>query len=267
MKSGDEASLQFDFPQASLHDRVILLSGGSGGLGAACASLLARQGARLVIGYHRNQSRADRLTRHLWETYQAEAVAVGSDIASQSGREKLLDAVAKLGSPLYAMVCLVGDPARVKLADAEAVDLAASFERNYTGPILLARDAVRSFQKHSVAGSIVLFSTMQAMALFPGSINYAGPKNALIHAARVLAKENAGPSGIRVNVVSPGVNRAGMALASIQSGKYDRYVEEGIIPRFGRAEDVARAVRLFLEPDNYITGQVLAVDGGFSLQI
>jgi NAD(P)-dependent dehydrogenase (short-subunit alcohol dehydrogenase family) len=68
-----------------------------------------------------------------------------------------------------------------------------------------------------------------------------------------------------VNVVSPGITAAGMAEASIASGKYDRFLQDSVIPRFGRAGDVARAVRLFLEPDNYITGQVLCVDGGITL--
>jgi pteridine reductase len=58
---------------------------------------------------------------------------------------------------------------------------------------------------------------------------------------------------------------AGMAQASIASGKYDRYLKDGIIPRYGKADDVARAVRFLLEPDNYITGQVLSVDGGITL--
>ena len=57
----------------------------------------------------------------------------------------------------------------------------------------------------------------------------------------------------------------GMAEASIASGKYDKFVQEGVIHRFGQAADVARAVRFFLEPDNYITGQVLSVDGGITL--
>jgi NAD(P)-dependent dehydrogenase (short-subunit alcohol dehydrogenase family) len=56
-----------------------------------------------------------------------------------------------------------------------------------------------------------------------------------------------------------------MAQASIAAGKYDRYLSEGFISRFGRATDVARAVRFFLEPDSYITGQVLTVDGGLTL--
>jgi NAD(P)-dependent dehydrogenase (short-subunit alcohol dehydrogenase family) len=114
-------------------------------------------------------------------------------------------------------------------------------------------------------GAIVLFSTMQAVALFPGSTIYAAERAALLHAARILAKESRGPANIRVNVIAPGVMDAGMAQASIASGKYDRYIEEGVIPRFGRAADIARAVRFLLEPDNYITGQVLSVDGGITL--
>jgi NAD(P)-dependent dehydrogenase (short-subunit alcohol dehydrogenase family) len=114
-------------------------------------------------------------------------------------------------------------------------------------------------------GAIVLLSTMQAVSLFPGSTAYAAPKAALLHAARILAKENRGPADIRVNVTCPGVNAAGMAEASIASGKYDRYINDGIVPRFGKAADVARAVRFFLQPDNYITGQVLTVDGGLTL--
>ncbi len=106
---------------------------------------------------------------------------------------------------------------------------------------------------------------MQANALFAGSTAYAAQKAALQTAARILAKECRGKSGIRVNVVSPGVMDAGMAKASIASGKYDRFIEEGVIGRFGRPEDVARAIRLLLEPDNYITGQVLCVDGGMTL--
>ena len=49
------------------------------------------------------------------------------------------------------------------------------------------------------------------------------------------------------------------------SGKYARYIDDDVIPRYGQAEDVARAVRFFLQPDNYITGQVLTVDGGLTL--
>ena len=104
---------------------------------------------------------------------------------------------------------------------------------------------------------------MQAVAAFPSSLNYAAPKAALVHAAKILAAQW---KHVRVNVVAPGATHAGMAESSVSSGKYDSFVENGAIPRFGRPEDIARAVRFFLEPDGYATGQVLVVDGGLTLR-
>jgi 3-oxoacyl-[acyl-carrier protein] reductase len=235
----------------TLRGRQIVLAGGSGGLGSASASLLAAEGAAVVVSYRSNADRAQRLP----------ATAVQADITRRQDRTNLLDAAPQL----YALVVFTGDPARV--ADPSQLEPAMqrSHEVNYAGPILLAREAAGRMKSSGTPGSIVLFSTMQAVSLFPGSTAYAGSKAALLHAARILAKECRGPSNIRVNVICPGVNAAGMAEASIASGKYQRYIDEGIIPRYGHAEDVAKAVRFFLEPDNYVTGQVLTVDGGLTL--
>jgi 3-oxoacyl-[acyl-carrier protein] reductase len=113
------------------------------------------------------------------------------------------------------------------------------------------------------SGSIVMLSSMQGVGLFENSLNYAAPKAALVHACRILAKQWSGRS-VQINVVAPGATIAGMAASSVNSGKYDRFIEQGTVSRFGRPEDVARAVRFLLEPDCYITGQVLLVDGGMN---
>jgi NAD(P)-dependent dehydrogenase (short-subunit alcohol dehydrogenase family) len=141
--------------------------------------------------------------------------------------------------------------------------LLASVESNYLGPILLAKELGAAMESSAEGGSVVLLATMQALAVFPSSLNYAAAKAALVHAARILAQQW---NQVRVNVVAPGATSVGMAAASVQSGKYDRHVASGAVARFGRPEDVARAVRFFLEPDNYVTGQVVAVDGGLTLR-
>ena len=215
----------------------ILLVGGAGGLGSSAAALLEAEGARVVISSRQRGLRAD--------------------ITKANDRKWLLDAVPKL----YGLVVFAGTPARGAAEDA----MRQSHEVNYEGPILLAREAAERMKATGTKGAIVLFSTMQAIALFPGSTAYAGEKAALLHAARILAKECRGATNIRVNVIAPGVMAAGMAEASIASGKYERFLTDGVIPRYGKASDVARAVRFFLEPDNYVTGQVLSVDGGITL--
>ena len=264
----------------------ILLVGGSGGLGQATAKLLHAQGAcktgtdvdfralcensgsvpllpnaptpalaaspayrifegtKLKLTYKSNAQRAQEL-QGIAEIQQA-------DITVSSDRKSLLDA-----SPnLYGLVIFTGMPART------AESWEDSLATNYTGPILLAREAA---DRMPPGGSIVIIATMQAQALFPNSTIYAGAKAALVHAAKILAKERRGTNEIRVNIISPGVMNAGMAATSIQSGKYDKFLTENQIPRWGKAEDIARAVSFFLTPDNYITGQHLLVDGGLTL--
>jgi NAD(P)-dependent dehydrogenase (short-subunit alcohol dehydrogenase family) len=229
---------------SSLRNKEIVLAGGAGGLGSALAALLRDEGARVIVSRRR-----------------ASADAVQADLAISADRARLLDQAPQL----YGLVVLAGDPARAATPSDLEPAMLRSYESNYFGPILLAREAAERMKASATPGAIVLVSTMQANALFPGSTAYAAQKAALQHAARILAKECRGPANIRVNVVSPGVMQAGMAEASIASGKYDRYLAEGVIPRFGRAEDFARAARFLLEPDNYITGQVLGVDGGITL--
>jgi 3-oxoacyl-[acyl-carrier protein] reductase len=231
----------------------MVLAGGTGGIGSALAGLLLSEGARLILSYRSNQPRAGR--------WQESCTIVQADLVSAADRARLLDAAPRLD----ALVVLAGDPARVSDPTEIEAAMRRSHDVNYLGPILLAREAAGRMRSTCTPGSIVLVSTMQANALFAGSTPYAAQKAALQHAARILAKECRGQANIRVNVVSPGVTAAGMAEASIASGKYDRFIQEGVIGRFGRAEDVARAIRFFLEPDNYITGQVLCVDGGMTL--
>lgn len=215
----------------------IVLAGGAGGLGSATAELLVEAGARVIAG--------------------SRSHGIGADITRAEDRARLLNAAPNL----YGLVVFTGIPARGEGADVLRESLAVNFE----GPILLAREAAARMKQQGTPGAIVLLSSMQAIALFPGSTAYATAKAALQHGARILAKECRGPANIRVNVVAPGVTAAGMAQASIASGKYDRYLHDGMVSRFGRGFDVARAVRFFLEPDNYITGQILSVDGGITL--
>ena len=202
-------------PPCSLRGREIVLAGGAGGIGSAVTALLAEEGAKLAIGVHRHPERAT--------AWQQAARIVEADITRADCRRRLLDAAPSL----YGLVVLAGDAARAAAPEQMEEAMERSYRVNYLGPVLLAREAAGRMQAAGMPGAIVLIGTMQAVALFPGSTAYAGAKAALVHAARILAKECRGRGNIRVNVVSPGVTAAGMAEASIAAGKYDRYIAEG----------------------------------------
>jgi NAD(P)-dependent dehydrogenase (short-subunit alcohol dehydrogenase family) len=256
------AEFRFAFAQRSLAGKCVLVAGGTGGLGAALVSLLAEEGARLVVGYRSNRARAEALAVAMRTRFQVDLHLVAGDIAEETVRQSLLSAVCATGAPFAGAAVFPGDPARAKLEEVTREGLEESLRANFSGPVLLARDAGRALAAAG-GGNLVLLATMQAVTPFAGSLNYAAPKAALIHAARTLAQQW---KNVCVNIVAPGATVAGMAAASVGSGKYDSFVTAGTIPRFGRPEDVARAVRFLLEPDGYINGQVLTVDGGLTIR-
>jgi pteridine reductase len=257
---------RFDFNRKSLAGRVVLVPGGIGGLGAAITALLLEEGALPVVGYKSNRGRALAFQQNMQDLYGGPVRLVEGDVAEPLARKRYLDAALSVKDEIFGLVALTGDPARVKANDLDGPALEASFRANFEAPVLLARACAEAMRARGTRGAIVLLSSMQGTYPFEGSLAYASPKAALLHAAKILAKEYGGALDIRVNVVAPGATSAGMARASIESGKYDAYVERGVVPRFGRPEDIARAVRFLLEPDSYTTGQVITVDGGLTLR-
>src|SRR5262249_48983847 len=157
--------------------KQIILAGGAGGLGSVTTRMLCAEGATVVSSYRHNHKRATAL--------QDVAHIFHADLGDAVDRARLLDAAPSL----YGLVIFAGNPARVTDPSQCEEALRFAFEANALGPILLAREAAERMRRAGTAGSIVLFSTMQSVGLFPGSTAYASSKCALLHAARILAKE------------------------------------------------------------------------------
>jgi NAD(P)-dependent dehydrogenase (short-subunit alcohol dehydrogenase family) len=141
-----------------------------------------------------------------------------------------------------------------------------SFLKNASAPLHSAKYFGLKLRGASRSGAIVLFSSMQGVYPFEGSLYYGTAKAALAHGAQILAKDFGGVPFVRVNVIAPGVNQAGMAEESIRKGKYEKYIEQGIISRYGQAENISRLVMFLLDPDLYMTGQTILYDGGLTLR-
>jgi NAD(P)-dependent dehydrogenase (short-subunit alcohol dehydrogenase family) len=254
---------RYEFPEKKLAGKTVIVAGGTGGLGSALVALLAREGAKLIVGYRWNRERAEALRGAIQEQFNAAIELVAGDIAEAAVIEEYVAAVQRTSQPLVGAAIFPGDPARVALEALTRETMTASVESNYVGPVLLAKRLGEIMEQTNDGGSLVMLATMQAIAPFASSVNYAAPKAALVHAARILAQQW---DKVVVNVVAPGATVAGMAESSVRPGKYDRHIASGAIPRFGRPEDVARAVRFFLEPGQYANGQVLVVDGGLTIR-
>ena len=258
--------LKFDTTRRPLAGRAILIAGGTGGLGAATAALLITEGAYPILGYRVNKGRAELVQQQLQALYAGPVGLVQGDIRDATARRRYVDDILRAKNRIDGLVVFSGDPSRAKTEEMETDAFQQAILQNTVAPLLLARDVAVAMRDRSTRGAIVIASSMQGTYPFENSLAYGTAKAALIHGAKILAKEFGGPGGVNVNVVAPGVTTAGMARASVDAGKYDAMIEGGVISRFGRPEDIGRLVRLLLDPESYITGQVIVADGGLTLR-
>jgi len=243
-------------------DKTFIALGATAGLAIDTLRWLAKEGASLVI-HGRNEEKRSALAQELREL-GAKVGEVGGSVESATLGKELWDAQSALGSTPYGFLCFVGIPGRLKPEEWTPEAFAQIFAVNCSGPLLACRYWANQMKEQGHAGNAVLLSTMQANYPFEGSLPYSLGKVALQQGIQILAKEFA-PS-LRINGIAPGVNEAGMALASIQRGKYQPYVDDQRIPRYGNPADLQHAMAFLLKPDLYMTGQTMLLDGGFTLR-
>jgi NAD(P)-dependent dehydrogenase (short-subunit alcohol dehydrogenase family) len=240
------AEHRYEFRSKALGGRVVLVTGGAGGLGAAITALLLQDGALPVVGYRTHRGRALAFQQKMQDMYGGPVALVEGDIGDAAVRERYLQAALDIKGEVYGLVALPGDPARVKPEELDAEALRASFAANYEAPVLLARATAERMVRQGTKGAIVLVSSMQGVHPFEGSLAYASPKAALLHAARILAKEYGGAGDIRVNAVAPGATVAGWRARPSTRGNTTptwSAASSALRPAGGRRESRAAAAR------------------------
>ncbi|QYN35167.1 SDR family oxidoreductase [Pseudonocardia sp. DSM 110487] len=253
-----------------LTNRVVLVTGGSGGIGAAVCRAFARQGARVAVHHLAAEPAAPSGTQ--WEhitppTRAAEALAdelggaaVAADLSAPDAAHRLLDDVEKALGPV---AVLVNNAAHCENPDGIDDLTADGLERNYRvnaiAPALLTSELARRATPDGPP--CIVNITTDAARAFPGQIGYGTSKAALEALTRASALD-LGPRGIRVNAVAPGPVQTGWMSSDLVAQV------EPMVPlrRVGEPADIAdAAVFLASHQARWITGQVLQVAGGHAL--
>lgn len=237
-----------------LTGRTALVTGASGGIGAAIARTLHRQGARLVL----SGRRADALEALAAELAERATVVV-ADLASAEAAEDLVKAAGEI-DVLVNNAGLTRDNLALRLKDE---DWAAVLETNLLAAFRLSRACLRGMMKRRW-GRIVNVTSIVGVVGNPGQANYAASKAGLIGMSKSLAQEVASRN-VTVNCVAPGFIATPMT-EGLSAAQQERLL--GAIPagRLGTPEDVAAAA-LYLASNEaaYVTGQTLHVNGGMAM--
>lgn len=243
---------------------VLLVTGGSRGIGAAIARLGAQRGYTVVLSYLREQAAAMQVVEAI-AADGGRALAVQADVAREDDVLRLF-AVADAAGPLAALVNNAGILERqMRVEDMDTARIMRVLSANVLGSFLCAREAVRRLStRHGGRGGAIVNISSRAARLGAANeyVDYAASKAALDALTIGLAKEVAA-EGIRVNGVAPGLIHTDIHAAGGEPGRVARL--QGGVPmqRGGEPEEVARAALWLLSDEaSFTTGAVLDVSGG-----
>ncbi|MCA1443351.1 SDR family oxidoreductase [Ensifer sp. IC4062] len=245
--------------------RVLLVTGGSRGIGAAVCVAAASEGWRVAVNYASNRQAAGEVVRKV-EAAGSAAIAIEGDVGSEAGVKAIFSAVDSAFGRLDGLVNnagIVGRPQRIDEISPERLD--RMFRVNVTGSIRCAAEAVlrMSTRYSGRGGSIVNLSSIAAVLGAPGQyVDYAAAKGAIDTFTVGLAREVAA-EGIRVNAVRPGIIDTDIHASGGLPGRARDMAPSIPVERPGTAAEVADAI-LYLLSDKatYVTGAILNVSGG-----
>lgn len=242
--------------------KTAVVTGGGRGIGRAVCLELARSGANVALCYAGNSAAAEE-TRAACEAAGGRALAVRCNVADSAQVKALMNEALREFGGIDILVNNAGVTRDGLLAMMKEPDFDAVLDTNLKGAFLCARAVVRIMMKQR-CGRIISISSVVGLRGNAGQANYAASKAGLIGMTKSLAKELA-PRGITVNAVAPGFIETDMTAALPEAARTALLAS---IPagRLGAAEEVARAVAFLADSGAaYITGQVLAVDGGMAM--
>jgi 3-oxoacyl-[acyl-carrier protein] reductase len=247
--------------ETGLAGKRVLVTGGSGGIGSACARAFAAEGAEVVVHYHRGRERAEAVAGDLGGT------VVGADLTDDAEVERLFDAAGKLD--VCVAVAGAWPQEDVPVWDLPLDRWRATLDANLTATFLTARGFLR--QLGDRPGSLVLVGSTAGIFGEAGHADYAAAKSALLGGLLLSLKNEVvrrHPS-VRVNAVAPGWTESPMTRGHVSEEQVLRISRTMALRKVAQPEDVARQVVVLAsdELSGHVTGQVVTVAGGMEGRI
>ena len=241
-------------------EKTVIITGASKGIGAAMAILFARKGYNVVIGYNESYQLAKMLSSSL-SSQGYNVVPIKANVANKLETDILIkEAVYKFGS-VDVLINNAGVAFNALITDTEEFDSDKIFDVDLKGVFNCCK-SVTPVMVNQKSGKIINISSMWGQVGASCEVAYSAAKAGVIGLTKALAKELA-PSGITVNCIAPGLIDTSMNT-NISVEDLNAFVEDIPLGRMGTAEDIAEtALFLASEGADYITGQVLGVNGGY----
>jgi meso-butanediol dehydrogenase/(S,S)-butanediol dehydrogenase/diacetyl reductase len=242
-------------------DKVVIVSGGADGMGRACSTQLAAEGARLFI-LDVKHDMADELARGLSKS-GARAEALRADVMNESElREAIATVLRRTGGEIDSLINIAGGSASGLTAEIDLAVWDRLYALNLRSTLVACQAVIPTMRKRG--GSIVTMASISGLRGDPEWAPYNAAKAAIISLTQSLAWEEGG-YGIRVNAICPGPIASERMLATISQDELRAYNESCALGRIGTASELAEAI-LFLASDqsSFVTGAALVADGGLT---
>ena len=239
-------------------NKSVVITGGSRGIGRACAVIFAKNGYNVLIGYHKNSEAAEETLAEI-KKYGVKCAAYCADISKKDGARRLISKAMFEFGGVDVLVNNAGIARAAVMTDVTEGDFHELFATNVGGCYFTSQAAIP--EMIGAGGKIINISSMWGQVGASCETLYSATKAAIIGLTKAMAKELA-PSRITVNCVAPGVIDTEMNACYDEDTMWELQ-EKTPLSRLGTPEDIAGAVYfLASEAGNFITGEVLAVNGG-----
>ena len=238
-----------------MSEKLALVTGASRGIGKACAIELAKAGYDIAVNFAGNEEAANKTVDEI-KALGVDAAAFKFDVSNQEAAAKGVEAVLEKFGRIDILVNNAGITRDGLFMRMSAENWDAVINTKLSSAFYVSQPVVKVMMKQR-SGAIINMSSVVGVSGNAGQANYSAAKAGLIGLTKTLAKE-LGSRGIRVNAIAPGFINTDMTK-DLDTSKFTDFIP---LKRLGEPEDIAKAVKFLAADSDYITGQVLEVDGG-----